>query len=144
MFTCDPCPPHQISLAGFIAHTMNRTQLPDSILSAALVLLHRLHVWNPDHHGSSGHRLFLAAVMVAHKFLCDDPFSNKSWTIVGRALSGINLRQVNLIEQELLGYLGWEVLVSNNDMRMIEVSLIGHLIEFRHAGQTILRQWRRG
>ena len=122
MFTCNPSPPNEISLAGFIAHTMNRTQLPAEMLTAAVVLLHRLHTWNPDHHGSSGHRLFLAALMVAHKFLCDDPFSNKSWTIVGRVLAGLSLRQVNMIEQELLGYLGWEIIVSRNDIRVIEVS----------------------
>ncbi|KAG0696155.1 hypothetical protein DFH29DRAFT_813350, partial [Suillus ampliporus] len=36
--------------------------------------------------GSSGHCLFLSAFMLASKVICDDTYSNKSWSIVAQAM----------------------------------------------------------
>jgi len=35
----------------------------------------------PTARGSSGHRLFVSAFMLASKVICDDIYSNKSWNI---------------------------------------------------------------
>ncbi|KAL7416257.1 hypothetical protein BDY24DRAFT_228113, partial [Mrakia frigida] len=120
MFNCPPT--DKLSLEAFISHTLNRTQLEDAVLTASLVLLRRLHTLNPHHHAMSGHRLFLAAFMVAHKQLSDSPFSNESWSIVGRPVDGLTHRQINLIEAEMLQFLGWEVIITVEDVLEIEVS----------------------
>lgn len=43
--------------------------------------------------GCSGHRLYISAVMITSKVICDDTYSNKSWRIVGEGKC--NLREIN-------------------------------------------------
>jgi hypothetical protein len=38
----------------------------------------------PTARGPLGHRLFISAFMVASKVICDDTYTNKSWSIVGQ------------------------------------------------------------
>ncbi len=52
--------------------------------------------------------------MLASKSSCDDTYSNKSWTIVGQGL--FSLREINQMERELFGYLGFKVNVANEDL----------------------------
>ncbi|TFK74001.1 hypothetical protein BDN72DRAFT_119629 [Pluteus cervinus] len=40
----------------------------------------RLKARFPTAKGSSGHRLFISAIMIASKVICDDTYSNKSWS----------------------------------------------------------------
>lgn len=101
---------------------MNQTNVPPEVLTAAVVFLHRLHDRMPDHRSQSGHRLFLAAFIVAYKVLYDNPVSNRSWTMLSGVWNRISLRCLNSIERELLGHLGWEVLVSREDIKNMEVS----------------------
>ncbi|KDQ57145.1 hypothetical protein JAAARDRAFT_178726 [Jaapia argillacea MUCL 33604] len=98
-----PSPP----LARFIAYALHRTRLHASVTFAALYLLQCLKVRFPAAQGSSGHRLFIAAFMIASKVICDDTYSNKSWTIVGQNL--YQLREINQMEREMCSYLEWEL-----------------------------------
>ena len=90
-------------LAYFIAYALYRTRLPMLISYHALLLLKRLKTRYPVARGSSGHRLFISAFMLAAKMVCDDAYNNKSWTIVCQGL--FSQREVNQMERELLGYL---------------------------------------
>lgn len=90
-------------LAHFVAYAFYRTRLPMMVLYYALLLLKRLKTRYPVARGSSGHRLFIAAFMLASKMLCDDSYNNKSWTIVGQGL--FSLAEINQMERELLNYL---------------------------------------
>ena len=74
---------HSPPLANFIAYAVHRTRLHSSVTFAALYLLQRLKARFPTAQGSSGHRLFISAFMIASKVICDDTYSNKSWSIVG-------------------------------------------------------------
>ena len=47
----------------------------------------------PTAHGSSGHRLFTPAFVIASKVICGDTYSNKSWSIVGQGM--FQLREIN-------------------------------------------------
>lgn len=96
-----PCPP----LAHFIAYAIHRTRLPEVVVFTALFLLARLKERFPAARGSSGHRLFISAFMIASKVICDDTYSNKSWCIVGQNL--YTLKEVNQMEREMCSYLEW-------------------------------------
>jgi pyruvate/2-oxoglutarate dehydrogenase complex dihydrolipoamide acyltransferase (E2) component len=101
-------------LSEFIAYALHRTRLPLAVTHQALFLLRRLKQRFPAARGSSGHRLFISALMLASKSSCDDTYSNKSWTIVGQGL--FCLREVNQMERELFGYLGFKVNVKNEEL----------------------------
>lgn len=108
-------------LAEFIAYALHRTRLPDEITFQALFLLRRLKSRFPAARGSSGHRLFISALMLASKSSCDDTYSNKSWTIVSQGL--FSLREVNQMERELFGYLGYMVNVEPEELEAFTILL---------------------
>lgn len=108
-------------LSEFIAYALYRTRLPEAVTYQALYLLLRLKIRFPAARGSSGHRLFISALMIASKSSCDDTYSNKSWAIVGQGL--FSLREINQMERELFGYLGYKVNVSPEDLEMFTYQL---------------------
>jgi hypothetical protein len=112
------CPEHplqstqsQAKLPHFIAYALYRTKLHSSVTFAALVLLQRLKARFPTARGSSGHRLFITAFMIASKVICDDTYSNKSWSVVAQGM--FSLREINQMECEMCSYLEWELTVDN-------------------------------
>lgn len=94
-----PCTP----FALFIAYALHQTRLHSSVTFSALFLLQRLKARFLAAHGSSSHRLFLSAFMLAFKFMCDDTYSNKSWLIVGQGMFA--LPEINLMEKATSSYL---------------------------------------
>ncbi|KAF8237714.1 hypothetical protein L208DRAFT_1201237, partial [Tricholoma matsutake] len=56
-------------------------QMHSCVTFAALVLLQRLKGHFSTARGSSGHRLFISAFMIASKVIWDDTYLNKSWSI---------------------------------------------------------------
>jgi hypothetical protein len=115
LFACPEYPPStthsQAKLPYFIAYALHRTKLHSSVTFAALVLLQRLKARFPTARGSSGHRLFISAFMIASKVICDDTYSNKSWSIVAQGM--FTLREINQMEREMCSYLDWELTVDN-------------------------------
>lgn len=101
-------------LAHFIAYALYRTRLPVVVSYHALILLKRLKKRYPAARGSSGHRLFIAAYMLASKMICDDSYNNKSWTIVCQGL--LSLREVNQMERELIGYLALDINATGEEL----------------------------
>ncbi|KAI4520920.1 hypothetical protein K523DRAFT_285322 [Schizophyllum commune Tattone D] len=108
----------QAKLPQFIAYALHRTKLHQSVTFAALVLLQRLKARFPTARGSSGHRLFISAFMIASKVMCDDTYSNKSWSVVAQGL--FNLREINQMEREMCGYLDWELVVDGEILQWFE------------------------
>lgn len=108
------CPP----LANFIAYAIHRTRLPEVVVFTALFLLSRLKDRFPAARGSSGHRLFISAFMIASKVVCDDTYSNKSWCIVGQNL--YTLKEVNQMEREMCSYLEWILHVEASELKAFE------------------------
>ncbi|KAJ7178777.1 hypothetical protein C8R43DRAFT_1189312 [Mycena crocata] len=115
LFACPPFPPQsthlQAKLPYFIAYALHRTKLHQAATYAALVLLQRLKARFPTAGGSSGHRLFISAFMIASKVICDGTYSNKSWSIVAQGM--FTLREINQMEREICNYLDWELTVDN-------------------------------
>jgi hypothetical protein len=85
---------------------------------ASLVLLQRLEARFPTARGSSGHRLFILAFMIASKVICDDTYSNKSWSIVRQGM--FQLQEVNQMEREMCQYLDWELNVKPSTLKEFE------------------------
>ncbi|KAG6837079.1 hypothetical protein H0H93_015347 [Arthromyces matolae] len=110
-----------ITLASFIAYGLHRTKLPLCVTFASLILLQRLKARFPTARGSSGHRLWISAFMIASKVICDDTYSNKSWGIVAQAM--FNLREINQMEREMCTYLEWELNVDNAILTTFEARL---------------------
>ncbi|EKM53413.1 uncharacterized protein PHACADRAFT_259782 [Phanerochaete carnosa HHB-10118-sp] len=113
LFACPEQPPAQSPsqpaprLDLFIAYALHRTRLHESVTFAALYLLQRLKARFPAARGSSGHRLFISAFMLSSKVICDDTYSNKSWSIVGQGMFA--LREINQMEREMCSYLEWQL-----------------------------------
>ncbi|KAG1824326.1 uncharacterized protein BJ212DRAFT_1319395 [Suillus subaureus] len=122
LFACPEYPPSssnsQVKLPHFIAYALHRTKLHSSVTFAALVLLQRLKARFPTARGSSGHRLFVSAFMLASKVICDDTYSNKSWSIVAQGM--FQLREINQMEREMCQYLEWELNVDPVTLREFE------------------------
>jgi hypothetical protein len=123
LFACPdvppPPPPPSTTLTPrldhFIAYALHRTRLHPSVTFAALYLLQRLKARFPAAKGSSGHRLFISAFMLASKIICDDTYSNKSWCIVGQGMFA--LREINQMEREMCSYLEWQLNVDPSTLR---------------------------
>ncbi|KAF8161279.1 hypothetical protein B0H34DRAFT_373641 [Crassisporium funariophilum] len=111
LFACPDYPPSSshahAKLPYFIAYALHRTKLHEAVTFAALVLLQRLKARFPSARGSSGHRLFISAYMISSKVMCDDTYSNKSWSIVAQGM--FSLREINQMEREMCNYLDWEL-----------------------------------
>ncbi|TFY74863.1 hypothetical protein EWM64_g9149, partial [Hericium alpestre] len=108
-------------LDHFIAYALHRTRLHSSVTFAALYLLQRLKARFPAAKGSSGHRLFISAFMIASKIICDDTYSNKSWCIVGQGMFA--LREINQMEREMCSYLEWQLNVEPTTLRDFEMQV---------------------
>ncbi|KAG8690744.1 hypothetical protein FRC08_010430 [Ceratobasidium sp. 394] len=124
LFSCPDVPPATSqsavtpSLAHFVAYALHRTRLHSSVTFCALYLLSRLKNCFPTARGSSGHRLYISAFMIASKVICDNTYSNKSWCAVGQGM--FTLREINQMEREMCGYLKWVLNVKPEDLRDFE------------------------
>ncbi|KAI0918996.1 hypothetical protein AcV5_002028 [Taiwanofungus camphoratus] len=126
LFACPELPPLSTAnppapsppLALFIAYALHRTRLHSSVTFAALYLLQRLKARFPAARGSSGHRLFISAFMIASKVICDDTYSNKSWSIVGQGMFA--LREINQMEREMCSYLEWQLNIEPSALKEFE------------------------
>ena len=56
--------------------------------------------------------------MLASKVICDDTYSNKSWSIVTQGM--FQLREINQMEREMCQYLEWELNVDPVTLREFE------------------------
>ena len=125
LFACpDRPPPSTISrssptppLAQFVAYALHRTRLHTSVTFTAL-FLSRLQSRSPAAGGPSGHCLFLSEFMIASKIVCDDTYSNKSWTVVGQGM--FSLHEINQMEREMSEYLGWDLIGAGVDSKDLD------------------------
>ncbi|WVR07051.1 hypothetical protein IAU60_004090 [Kwoniella sp. DSM 27419] len=109
------------TLAHFVAYALHRTRLPSIVTFAALLLLQRLKKRYPAARGSSGHRLFISAFMIASKVICDDTYSNQSWGIVAQKMFA--LKEINQMEREMCGYLEWNLNVGGEEVLDFEARI---------------------
>ncbi|KAI9294813.1 hypothetical protein K502DRAFT_324650 [Neoconidiobolus thromboides FSU 785] len=112
------CEPEQIEKSGlpplneFIYRVIRRTNSSITTLFLALIYLIRLKQKHPACKGtnSSPHRLLLAALIIAYKYLYDNCYHNRSWAQVSQGL--FKVEEINKMEVELLFFLGFQLYVS--------------------------------
>ncbi|KAJ3519983.1 hypothetical protein NMY22_g12950 [Coprinellus aureogranulatus] len=109
-------------LPHFIAYAIHRADFHSSVTFGALLLLQRLKAHFPAARGSSGHRLFLSAFMLASKFMSDDSYSNKSWCMVAQSM--FPLREINKMEREMCKYLDWELAIDDAMLASFENQVV--------------------
>lgn len=129
-----PRPPAPASeeLLDFIAYALYRVRLPAWVVYHALYLLRRLKARFPLARGSCGQRLFIAALMLASKTVCDDTYSNRSWTIV--AQGAFSLADINTMEAELFAFLAYRVNIAPAQLAAFATLLeSGHLATALHC-----------
>ncbi|KAJ1964030.1 hypothetical protein IWQ62_003047 [Dispira parvispora] len=102
------------SLSSFIRSVVHRTQSPVTAIITALIYLCRLKQRHPSCKGSpgAGHRLILAALITATKYLYDDAYHNRSWVTVSQGL--FNLSEINQMEMEFLVFLNFRLSVTRD------------------------------
>ena len=71
----------------------------------SLVVLQCLKARFPTARGLYGHHLFLSAIMLTSKVICDDTYSNISQSIVSQS-NMFQLCEINQMECEMCQYLG--------------------------------------
>lgn len=111
----------QPALGHFVAYALHRTKLPHFVTLVGLILLQRLKARYPSARGSSGHRLFISAFMIASKVVCDDTYSNQSWCIVAQKM--FSLKEMNQMEREMCGYLEWNLNASTSEVDAFEAKI---------------------
>lgn len=116
--TTSPATPTQPALpplTKFIGHILYRTRVSIMTLVLALHFLRRLKQLHPVCKGSygSGHRLILASVITASKYLYDDTYDNRAWAQVSCGL--FKIEEVNQMEAEFLRFLDYRLYIRENE-----------------------------
>lgn len=126
---CPAPPPSPIagynlpSLDVFITRLVYRTGVKQATLWTTLIYLDRLKAKLPKEAqgmACTRHRVFLAILIVATKYLNDSPPKNIHWA---QAASLFNVREVNLMEKQLLYLLDY-------NLRFDEAEICRHLAPF--------------
>lgn len=121
---------HQIAMSGqdlvslelFTGQLVRSANISATTLISALVYVRRLvsHPRDTNICPATSHSIFLAALIVATKFLYDRPRPgrNKKWTkYCGfEQVYGINTADVNRAERQLLEDLSWKVALTERDV----------------------------
>lgn len=94
----------------FIRELLSTTQLSTSVITLALVYVHRLKALHPHLQGRHGseYRVGIAALMLANKILDDNTYLNKTWA----EISGMPLIEISRMEVEFWLGLKMELHVS--------------------------------
>lgn len=124
-------------LPRFVHYSISRTKLCPATVLVALIYLQRLKLRYPACHGSNGamHRLALASLLLASKYLYDDSYDNRAWTTVSCGL--YSMKEVNCMERELLGFLDYNLSVSESDWVSVVQLLLHYMnsVSWKHQQQ---------
>ncbi|CDK29746.1 unnamed protein product [Kuraishia capsulata CBS 1993] len=106
-----------VSLFSFVKGLIRHSRVQTPTLMASLVYLVKLRSILPaNSHGvdTTHHRIFLGALILAAKSLNDSSPFNKCWAAYTDGL--LTLKEVNTLEREMIGYLGWDLRVTEQDI----------------------------
>ncbi|RPD52457.1 hypothetical protein L227DRAFT_474771, partial [Lentinus tigrinus ALCF2SS1-6] len=115
---------HSRAFTQFVDHMVAIAEVPVPTLLVALVYLHRVKLRLPPSHQSSPERIFLGALIIAHKYVNDCVIKNKYWA----AYTGLfESRDIYSIECHFLQFLDYRLSVSESDLLDYHHFLIGPL-----------------
>lgn len=111
------------ALEDFLGYIVAKSNLQVATLLTTVIYLHRLREKLPQQARGvpcTRHRVLLAAVIVAAKYLNDSSPKNKHWAVYGRHFDNA---EVNVMEMQLLSFLQY-------DLRFDEASALRHFAPF--------------
>ncbi|KAK7742317.1 PHO85 cyclin-1 [Cytospora paraplurivora] len=118
------------TLEEFITQLVVSSNVQVPTLMSTLVYLNRLKSrLQPMAKGlrCTTHRIFLASLILAAKYLNDSSPKNKHWasySVMGYASFGFSRTEVNLMEKQLLSLLDWDLRITEDDLyRELDVFL---------------------
>lgn len=109
------CTPSQRPIANlntFLHHILKHSRTTHSTLQLAIFYLFRIRPKVQERHTNDvyiacGRRMFLAALICAHKFLQDKTYKNSAWSKV----SGLDVSEINHAEKVMLQLLDYQLFV---------------------------------
>ncbi|RSL43699.1 hypothetical protein CEP54_014977 [Fusarium duplospermum] len=116
-----------MSLENFVSVLIQASGTQVTTLMGALVYLVRLQAkLQPGikGHHTTNHRIFLASLILAAKYLEDNALMNKHWAHISSGgargqETSFSLREINLMEIQLLDLLGWELCITLEDLFIV-------------------------
>lgn len=115
-------------LNTFLHHILKHSRTTHSTLQLAIFYLFRIRSRvqekrNDDVYVSCGRRMFLAALISAHKYLQDKTYKNSAWSKV----SGLNVQEINHAEKVMLQLLDYRLYVKKDTYDQWIMMLQTHL-----------------
>lgn len=115
-------------LNTFLHHILKHSRTTHSTLQLAIFYLFRIRSRvqekrNDDVYVSCGRRMFLAALISAHKYLQDKTYKNSAWSKV----SGLNVQEINHAEKVMLQLLDYRLYVKKDTYDQWILMLQTHL-----------------
>ena len=131
-------------LQHFIYYLVKASNTSSLTLLATLVYLHRLKgklALATRKYQCTMYRIFLAALIVATKYLHDWSPRNKKWAKYSRWSCGpvsfrFTLPDVNLMEVEMLSLLEWRLGVTEDDFLHVQMPSVSHIGQARTNHQV--------
>jgi hypothetical protein len=113
-----------VNTHAFVRHLLKRSRATRSTLQLAIFYLFRIrpHINNRSQYDpivKCGRRMFLAALICAHKYLYDNTFTNASWA----KISKLPVKEINQAERALLEMLDYRLFVSTELYQKFEAQL---------------------
>ncbi|KAG8880506.1 hypothetical protein FRB97_000741 [Tulasnella sp. 331] len=98
-----------VHFVEFMHLLLTTTQVSQSVIVLSLHYIYRLRMQNPQIQTPEGSemRLAVSALMLANKFLDDNTYTNKTWSDISK----IELKEINRMEREFLGAVGFRLYV---------------------------------
>ncbi|CAK7272981.1 hypothetical protein SEPCBS119000_005410 [Sporothrix epigloea] len=121
-----------VNFRSWVSRIINTTQVTQNVILLALLFIFRLKSLNVVVRGKSGSefRLLTVALMLGNKFLDDNTYTNKTWSDV----SGINVKEIHVMEVEFLSNMRYGLLVSKEEWE----SWLAKLARFRRYYERAL------
>ncbi|ORZ24408.1 cyclin-domain-containing protein [Absidia repens] len=115
------------NLNTFLHHILKHSRTTHSTLQLAIFYLFRIRPKVQEQHNdvyiSCGRRMFLAALICAHKFLQDKTYKNSAWSKV----SGLDVSEINHAEKVMLQLLDYHLFVKKETYDQWVTMLQTHL-----------------
>ncbi|KAI8084907.1 cyclin-domain-containing protein [Halteromyces radiatus] len=115
------------NLNTFLHHILKHSRTTHSTLQLAIFYLFRIRPKVQERHNdvyiACGRRMFLAALICAHKFLQDKTYKNSAWSKV----SGLDVSEINHAEKVMLQLLDYQLYVKKDTYDQWVAMLQTHL-----------------
>lgn len=114
--------PSSVTVSRYLTHVAKYAECSNEVLLLATIYVDRAILRNADFNVTSltVHRVILASIVIAAKFLDDRYFSNKHYAKVG----GLPTEELNALEVEMLYMLGFELFVEDGHLEKYLVALM--------------------